>query len=168
MTTNKLPTLNFKDNPTGCCPRFDPKPWDEKTFEFKDKLFMKAKTFNFMHIPLTMGPMMKKAWKAITDAKAYNEKGFVVLSYDCSPWKGEHYFTVTKEVPGYENVKLSGTYLTKVFEGPFQDAGKWVKGMEKYVEKKGKKIKKIYLYYTTCPKCAKKYGKNYVVILAQI
>ncbi len=23
-------------------------------------------------------------------------------------------------------------------------------------------------YYTTCPKCAKKYGKNYVVILAQV
>jgi hypothetical protein len=23
-------------------------------------------------------------------------------------------------------------------------------------------------YYTTCPKCAKRYGKNYVVLLAQI
>jgi hypothetical protein len=26
----------------------------------------------------------------------------------------------------------------------------------------------MYFFYTTCPKCAKKYGKNYVVILAQI
>ena len=25
-----------------------------------------------------------------------------------------------------------------------------------------------YMWYTTCPKCAKKYGKNYVVILGQI
>jgi hypothetical protein len=24
------------------------------------------------------------------------------------------------------------------------------------------------MWYTTCPKCAKKYGKNYVVILAEI
>jgi hypothetical protein len=27
--------------------------------------------------------------------------------------------------------------------------------------------KKTYCYYTTCPRCAKKYGKNYVVLLAQ-
>jgi len=34
--------------------------------------------------------------------------------------------------------------------------------------KKGKRLRKMYLYYTTCPKCAKKYGKNYIVILAEI
>jgi hypothetical protein len=26
----------------------------------------------------------------------------------------------------------------------------------------------MYMWYTTCPKCAKKYGKNYVTIIAQI
>jgi hypothetical protein len=26
---------------------------------------------------------------------------------------------------------------------------------------------RMYQWYTTCPKCAKKYGKNYVVIIAQ-
>jgi hypothetical protein len=24
------------------------------------------------------------------------------------------------------------------------------------------------MWYTTCPKCAQKYGKNYVVIIAQV
>jgi len=28
--------------------------------------------------------------------------------------------------------------------------------------------KTLYWYYTTCPKCAKKYGKNYVVPLDQV
>ncbi|MGD9980573.1 MAG: hydrolase [Hyphomonadaceae bacterium] len=27
---------------------------------------------------------------------------------------------------------------------------------------------RIYLFYTTCPKCAKAYGKNYVVAVAQL
>jgi len=27
---------------------------------------------------------------------------------------------------------------------------------------------KMYMWYTTCPKCAKKYGKNNVIILANI
>jgi hypothetical protein len=40
--------------------------------------------------------------------------------------------------------------------------------MEEYVESKGKKVKKMYFYYTYCPKCAKHYGHNYTVILAQI
>jgi hypothetical protein len=40
--------------------------------------------------------------------------------------------------------------------------------MQAYVSEQGKTPKKMYFYYTTCPKCAKKYGKNYVVLLAQI
>jgi hypothetical protein len=40
--------------------------------------------------------------------------------------------------------------------------------MVSYVRSKGKEIKKMYFWYTTCPKCAKVYGKNYTVILAMV
>jgi len=40
--------------------------------------------------------------------------------------------------------------------------------MQNYVKSKNKDLKKLYFYYTTCPKCAKIYGKNYVVLLAQV
>jgi len=40
--------------------------------------------------------------------------------------------------------------------------------MADYVSRKGKTSKKTYFFYATCPKCAKYYGKNYVVILAQL
>ena len=43
-----------------------------------------------------------------------------------------------------------------------------VKEMNKYVESKEKKVKKMYFFYTTCPNCAKHYGKNYVVAIAEI
>ena len=62
---------------------------------------------------------------------------------------------------------ISGTFLTKVFEGPYKDAGKWVKEMQAYVKSKGSEVGKMYFYYTTCPKCAKVYGKNYTVVLAK-
>jgi hypothetical protein len=29
-------------------------------------------------------------------------------------------------------------------------------------------LKKLYFSYTTCPACAKAYGKNYVVLFAQV
>ena len=64
--------------------------------------------------------------------------------------------------------EISGTFLSKVFEGPYKNMCKWMKEMEQYVKSKDKETKMLYFYYTTCPKCAKKYGKNYVVLLAKI
>jgi hypothetical protein len=58
--------------------------------------------------------------------------------------------------------------LTKVFEGPYKDMSKWMRDMNSFVALKGKTAKKTYVFYTTCPKCSKVYGKNYVVILAEL
>lgn len=44
----------------------------------------------------------------------------------------------------------------------------WITEMKNYVQGKGKTFHKLYFFYTTCPKCAKKYGKNYIAILAQV
>ncbi|MGI5826305.1 MAG: hydrolase [Patescibacteria group bacterium] len=108
-------------------------------------------------------------WKKIQEAKAEVEtKDFLMLAYDPSPWKSEIYMTVAKEVPGTKNVKLSGTFLSKVFDGPYNAVPKFIKEMDKFVETQGKKVKKYYFYYTYCPKCAKKYGHNYVVAFAAV
>jgi NMD protein affecting ribosome stability and mRNA decay len=55
-----------------------------------------------------------------------------------------------------------------VYEGPFKDTGKWCKLFEDEAKSKNMTIKKWYMWYTTCPKCAKKYGKNYVAIVAEV
>jgi len=59
-------------------------------------------------------------------------------------------------------------FLSKVYEGDFKETGKWCKDYEEFAKTKGLKIKKQYMSYTTCPACAKKYGKNYVVIIGQV
>jgi len=91
-----------------------------------------------------------------------------IISHSYKFLRGDVFLAVTKNVKGAQMVSISGSFMTKVFEGPYYNAGKWAKEMESYVEKKGKKTKKLYFYYTTCPKCAKQYGKTYTVILAQI
>lgn len=167
MPTNNLPKTDFNNSPTGCCPKFEPQAWDNQTFSFHNKLFVKANTMSFLHMPINMGSVITHTWKKIEEAGASSDE-FVLLSYDPSPWRGEHYFAVTKDVPDSKMVSLSGTFLTKVFEGPFKEAGSWVKEMEEYVKKQDKTLKKLFFYYTTCPKCAKEYGQNYVVAFAQI
>jgi hypothetical protein len=152
---------------TGCCPRFNPEPWDEKEVTWQDKLFLKDHIRSFLHIPLNMGKVMTRNMEKIEEAGALTPEP-LVLSDDKSLWGADVYIAVSKEVPGAEMTTVSGTFLTKVFEGPYSNTGKWVREMKSYAQSKGKELKKLYFFYTTCPKCAKVYGKNYTVILATI
>lgn len=147
-----------------CCPQFDPTLWDNKKITWIDKMFIKESTCSFLYTPLNMNSVMKKACSKIEKAGAsFDVKDWIMLSKDLSPWKCEHYLAVDKEIPGSNNVKLSGTFFTKVFEGPYRECKYWYKEMLKIAEEKGVDKSNIYFYYTTCPKCAKKWGKNYVV-----
>lgn len=168
MEVNALPKYDMSDNPTRCCPRFEPQPWDNQELHFKDKRFVKAKTRNVGHIPLNMGRVFKRTFQAIEEAGAHSDEDFVVLSHDPSAWSGEHYFSVTKDVPGQEVFYLTGDYITRVFEGPYKEAPIWQREMEQTAEAQGGRAKKTYFFYTTCPKCAKHYGKNYVVAVTQL
>lgn len=157
----------YEKSETGCCLRFDPKPWDGKTVVFKNKLFLKDRVASFFHIPLNFGKVMARNMEKITAANALSEQP-LMLSDENSLFGMDIYIAVSKDVPDSEMVRLSGTFLSKVFEGHFSNEGKWTKEMNSYVASKGKHSKKIYAFYTTCPACAKVYGKNYVVLLAQV
>jgi len=152
---------------TGCCPRFNPEPWDEKEVIWQDKIFIKDNVRSFLHIPLNFGKVVVKNMEMIEAADALAPQP-LMLSDEKSLWGTDVYIAVSKEVPKAEMTRISGTFLTKVFEGPYKNAGKWAKEMEAYVKSKGKEIKKMYFFYTTCPKCAEVYGKNYTVLLAKI
>ena len=152
---------------TGCCERFNPEPWQDKEIIWKDKIFVKDSVRSFMHIPLNMGKIITKNMELIekADAKAPHQ---LMLTDERSKWGADIYIDVSKEVLGAQMATLSGTFLTKVFEGPYNNAGKWANEMREYVKSKNKTLKKLYFSYTTCPKCAKIYAKNYVVLFAQI
>jgi len=152
---------------TGCCEPFNPEPWQNKEISWKDKIFVKDHITSFLHIPLNMGSKAVKNMKLIERANA-KAPYQLMLTDEKSLWGSDVYIDVSKNVPGAQMTKLSGKFLTKVFEGPYQNAGKWAQEMKKYVESKDKDIKKLYFSYTTCPRCAKAYGKNYVVLFAQI
>ena len=153
-------------NPNQCCPLFDPVPWNEKSITWDRKRFVRDRVISFLHIPLNFGAVMTRTMRAIEAAEAVPETQ-IVLADENSLWGADVYVAVDKEVPGAKMATLSGTFLSKVFEGPFSDMRHWIKEMQAFAAAQGKPIRKLYFYYTTCPKCAKKYGKNYVVILAK-
>ena len=168
MDTNRVPPLRVDDNPTGCCPRFHPEDWDGVTLHFRDKRFVRAEVREALHVPLNMGAVFARVDGAMRAAGAFDPTDFIVLSRDSSAWKGEHYFAVTRDVPGEEMASLSGDFITRVFEGPFHHAGDWARQMQAEAAAAGKPGAEVWFYYTTCPKCAKVYGRNHVVGLARV
>lgn len=158
---------NNKVKSTGCCEPFNPEPWEEKESDWTNKLFVKDHVISFLHIPLNIGAKMTKNMELIEKAGA-KAPYQLMLSDESSLWGADIYIDVSKEVPGAQMATISGKFLTKVFEGPYKDIGKWVKEMEQYVKSKGKATKKLYFSYIACPKCAKEYGKNYVVLFAEV
>ena len=157
----------YENSETGCCPRFDPVPWDEKEKTWDGKLFLKDHVKTFLHIPISFGRVMIKNMSKITEAEALSDIP-LMLCDENSLWSMDIYIAVAKDVPDAQMERISGTFLTRVFEGPYKNAGKWAKEMKEHVKAKGKEIKKMYFSYTTCPACAKYYGKNYVILFAQI
>ena len=152
---------------TGCCEPFNPEPWQDKEIIWNNKIFVQDHVASFFHIPLNMGKKIIKNMKLIEAAGA--KAGYqLMLTDEKSLWGADIYIDVSKEVPGAKMAKISGVFLTKVFEGPYNKAGEWAKEMREYVKSKGKTLNKLYFSYTTCPRCAKAYGKNYVVIFARI
>lgn len=160
--------MNTSENfETGCCPRFHPEQWQEKEIVFTEKLFLKSHVNSLFHIPLNFGKVMERSMAAIEKAKAESKEP-LVMTDENSLWGSDVYIAIDKPVPDAELERISGTFMTKVFEGAYNEIGKFVADMQSYVESKGKLMKKLYFYYVYCPDCAKKYGRNYIVLLANI
>ena len=121
-----------------------------------------------MHIPWNMNQVFTRVQQHIEDAGAADPETEIVLSHDISPWQSEHFFAVNKDVPGEEMTKLSGDYITRVFERPYRRAKDFDHDMHVAARVMGKTAKDVFFFYTTCPKCAKAYGENYIVGVAQV
>jgi hypothetical protein len=157
--------MNMKES-AECCPRFEPAPWDDKVITWEGKLFLQDRVASFLRIPLNFGAVMKRSMATIEAAGAIPDQ-MVVLSDENSLWGADVYIAIGKDIPGARTTTVSGTFLAKVFEGSYGNTGKWMEEMRSLVKGKGKVPRKLFFFYTTCPKCSKKYGRNYVVILAQ-
>jgi len=152
-----------------CCPPFDPSRWDEKTHHWRDKLFITDRVIQLFHIPLNVGRVIWRMWNKVLAADAtLPAEDSLILFYDPSPWRSELFLTVSREVPGAKNVKITGTFFSKVYEGPYHAVPEWLEKMDAFLASRGQRSIKNYIHYTYCPKCAKKYGKNYGVVFAEL
>ncbi len=162
--------MSGRDN--SCCPEFHPERWDAKTLTWDHKPFIRASLPTFFHIPFPpmVGWKITKLWSMAERAKAVPEdkEDALILFSDPSPFKSLIHLSVTGTVPGAEQAALSGTFMTKVFDGAYNDIPRFIKEMDAHLAALGKKADRYYVHYAYCPGCAKKFGHNYVLLFAQV
>jgi hypothetical protein len=151
---------------TGCCKRFNPVPWKDKEISFENRLFVKDHVLSFFHMPLNYGRVMKRNMEKIEKAGAKTNDP-LMLSDENALFGSDIYIAVDKPVPGAAMSRIHGTFMSRVYEGPYSKMGEWIRDMKSFVSARGQTMKKLYFFYTTCPACAKAYGKNYTVLLAK-
>lgn len=155
-----------------CCSKFDVEKWDKKILNWNNKKFIKDNILEIFHIPL-QSMISKKIIKMWTAAEAcgaspVNAEDTLILFKDPTPFRGEIYMSVEKNVPSENNVEISGNFVSRVFDGRYSDIPKFIKEMDKYLAQTGKKSTDYYIHYAYCHKCAKKFGNNYMVLFAKI
>lgn len=155
-----------------CCPKFNIEKWDAKTHHWENKAFIRESIPQLFHIPFPpmIGWKITKMWKMAEEAKKVltNKEDVLILFYDPHAFKSEIYLTVRDDVPNANNIKISGDFISKVFDGPYNAIPKFIAEMDKYLAQQNKKAKKYYVHYSYCPKCAQKFGHNYVVLFAEV
>ena len=168
-TPQKTPHTYTDKNETGCCAVPNVAAWDKKVIELHDRRFIKLHTRSALFMPLNMDEVMAELQRVATEADALMPpEDVMILSRDLSPWKAEQLYSVSKEVEGAENVILNGSFASMVFEGEYKNAGKWMNSLKEFVKEFDRETDEVYFFYTTCPKCAEHYGKNYVIALAKL
>lgn len=163
----KLAETKYDNSETGCCAKLDEARWEGQEFVWKDKPFVKDHIWEFLHVPLNFGSVMARDQAVIEQAQAYAQEPLWLFD-EVSPWGSNIYIATDRIVPGMQTESLSGTFMTKVFTGPYRDIGSWIAQMEAFVDERGKEVDRLYFFYATCPKCAKHYGKNQVVTFAKV
>ncbi len=162
--------MKTQDQP--CCPEFDVAKWDRKTLVWENKLFVMETIPALFHIPFP--PMItKKTMKLHTMAEKAgvtipNLSDALILFRDPTPFRSEIYYAVTQAVEGANNTSISGTFMARVFDGPYNAIPRFLKEMEAYLKEIGKSAKDYYVHYAYCPKCARKFGHNYMILFALV
>lgn len=155
-----------------CCPEFEVQKLDNKTLTWEEKPFIMETIPTCFHIPFppSIGKkivkMMDLAGKS--DACTTDLAEALILFRDPSAFRSEIYLSVTKKVEGANNTSISGTFQARVFDGKYNSIPQFIKEMDLSLKEKGLKAKDYCVHYAYCPKYAKKFGHNYLILFAQV
>ncbi len=151
-----------------CCPDIPKEKWEEKTVTWRNKPFYKFKVRSLFHFPIRFESSLRSAGKDIKSKGMEFARPVMVIERGSNTFSQEMLMSLDKIYPDPNVVTLTGTFMSKMFVGPYKDMKDYIKEMNSFVEEKGLHAKELLFWYTNCPECAKKQGGPKTVILAKV
>jgi hypothetical protein len=101
------------DSETGCCPRFDPAPWDGKEHIFNNRLFIKDHVRSIFHIPIDFGKVMVRNIQKIVKADALAPAPFMLCDETAPNAQNITAITTSSSLPKLINAtnSIKNTYV---------------------------------------------------------
>lgn len=138
-----------------CCPEFEVSKWDKKREVWENRLFIKETMPTLFHMPFppTIGKKITKMYGQVEKAGAHlpDKADTLILFRDPSAFRSEIYYSVSKKVADSQNAELSGTFVSRVFDGKYNEVPKFIKEMDKYLKENGESASDYYIHYAYCP-----------------
>jgi len=160
--------------PTGrerevCCKDIDLSKWNFREVKWNRKPFYVVRYGTFLHIPIGIGKAMVSGMNIVA-GKYHTPYPELWLSKETGLFSAKMLFAVKKANPGDPSIeKLSGTFVTRGFQGPYKNMGNYIRVFNEQVKQKyGRKPIELYFWYANCPKCAKKQGGPKIVIFGRV
>lgn len=150
-----------------CCARFDPAPWRDTRVSWDAKPFVKVHVRSAFHVPLGLRSVFQKQQAAIERAGMRSSDPFV-LTDELGPFGADYYFPTSGPVPDADMTSVHGEFAVEVYSGGYRELGKWTRELHARIRARGRRIDKLYFWYTTCPSCARAYSANYVVAFIRV
>jgi hypothetical protein len=117
--------------------QFNRECWDDVEFVWNRKPFIRTTVAEVMHHPIVDNldtvnqSLLHKAY-AMNAIPADNDA--LLLRHPISSWKEEVLLSVTKPLPDADNVELTGTFRSRVFEGKKTQLRSFFRQMEGFLE----------------------------------
>ena len=148
------------------------KNWTIKQFHWEHKPLIKASVPTLFHIPSQkiLGKKITNMMKQVEDSNKMvkDNEDILLLFAEPHPFRSDMYISVTDQVPHTKNVRISGTFMAKVFDGSYKAVPKFMKQIDTCLGDKNKKAENYYVHYAYFPKCAEEANHNYIVFFAEI
>ena len=162
----------MKPTGTECCSKFEPERWNDKTFHWENKHFIKESIPTIFHIPFpkSIGKKVNKMMVLAEEADSLSDDKLedLLLFNDPTAFKSDMYLSVAERIQDAQNIELTGTFICKVYEGSYHKVPKFMKQMEDYLRGQDKRVKDYYIHYAYCPKCSKEFGHNFMAMFAEL
>ncbi|MBD3387708.1 MAG: hypothetical protein GF416_01555 [Candidatus Altiarchaeales archaeon] len=150
-----------------CCSRLNPLHWDMVFWDWDRKPFYNVVYWSIMHIPLNMNSAMEKAAREIREHGLEDENP-IMLSRGEVMFQSSLLISIKEYTDELPVETLTGRYYTRLFEGRYNDKGRYVKETRSDLEGRGLKAREFMFYYPTCPACFQKTKKAQMVVFAEL